>query len=161
MILTSERLEMHPTTVKDLVRLREIIQTPGTAEWWGFYEGSHDDDALLAGWTLRLDGTVIGWLGAAEVTSAKYRSVGLDIMIEPDHHGKGYGPEALRCVIDHFVERGHHRFTVDPSVTNERAIKAYERTGFRPVGTLREYEQLQPGQWGDGLLMDLIVSDLA
>jgi aminoglycoside 6'-N-acetyltransferase len=63
-------------------------------------------------------------------------------------------------VIDHFAERGHHRFTIDPSTENERAIRAYEKTGFKPIGVARRCEQLREGEWTDGLMMDLLVSDL-
>jgi aminoglycoside 6'-N-acetyltransferase len=161
MDLKSERLTLHEAKVGDLPRLREIIQKPGTAEWWGEYEGSADDDELLEGWSVRLGQEIIGWLGAHEETAEKYPHVALDIMIDTDHHGNGYGPEALRAVIDHFIERGHHRFTIDPSTDNERAIRAYEKTGFRPIGVARRYEQLRPGEWSDGLLMDLLAEDLA
>ncbi|MFT4048451.1 MAG: GNAT family protein [Solirubrobacterales bacterium] len=161
MDLLSERLKLHETKVKDLPSLREIIQKPGTAEWWGVFEGSEDDDELLEGWTIRMGETIIGWIGAHEETAKKYPFVALDIMIDPDFHGNGYGPEALRCVIEHFASRGHHRFTIDPSVDNARAIRAYEKTGFRRIGVARRYEQLRPGEWSDGLLMDLLVSDLA
>jgi aminoglycoside 6'-N-acetyltransferase len=161
MDLKSERLTLHEAKVSDLPRLREIITAPGTAEWWGDYEGSADDDELLEGWSVRLGKEIIGWLGADEETAEKYPFVGLDIMIDTAHHGNGYGPEALRAVIDHFIERGHHRFTIDPSTNNERAIHAYEKVGFKPIGVARRYEQLRPGEWSDGLLMDLLVSDLA
>lgn len=161
MDLQSERLKLHEAKVGDLPRLREIIQGPGTAEWWGDYEGSSDDDALLEGWSVRLGDVIIGWVGYYEETEAKYPSVALDIMIDAAHHGQGYGPESLRAVIDHFAERGHHRFTIDPNAKNERAIRAYEKTGFKAIGIARQYERLtEGGDWDDGLLMDLIVSDL-
>jgi aminoglycoside 6'-N-acetyltransferase len=63
-------------------------------------------------------------------------------------------------VIDHFIAHGHHRFTIDPSTDNARAIRAYEKVGFQPIGVARRYEQLRAGEWSDGLLMDLLVSDL-
>ena len=160
MDLKSKRLTLHESKVGDLPRLREIIQMPGTAEWWGYYEGSADDDELLEGWTVRLGKEIIGWVGADEETAAKFPSVALDIMIATEQHGKGYGPEALRAVIDHFVDRGHHRFTIDPSTTNKHAIRAYEKTGFKPIGVARRAEQLQPGEWSDGLLMDLLADEL-
>jgi aminoglycoside 6'-N-acetyltransferase len=59
-----------------------------------------------------------------------------------------------------FAERGHHRLTIDPSAANERAIRAYERVGFRPVGRMRQYERGGDGTWHDGLLMDLLVGEL-
>jgi aminoglycoside 6'-N-acetyltransferase len=56
-------------------------------------------------------------------------------------------------------ERGHHRLTIDPAVANERAVRAYERVGFRPVGVMRQYSRSPDGTWHDGLLMDLLASE--
>ncbi len=161
MEIKSRRLTLHETRVPDLPRLREIIQAPGTAEWWGVYDGSDDDDVLLEGWTICKDENPIGWIGAEVEPSNRYAGVQIDIMIAPEAHGEGYGPEAMRRLIDHYVEHGHHRFTIDPLVTNERAIKVYEEVGFKPIGVARDYSRLSDdGEWIDGLLMDLIVSDL-
>jgi aminoglycoside 6'-N-acetyltransferase len=57
-------------------------------------------------------------------------------------------------------ERGHHRVTIDPAASNERAIRAYGRVGFRPVGIMRRYEGDLDGSWHDGLLMDLLADEL-
>ena len=77
------------------------------------------------------------------------------------HQGQGLGPEALRLVIGYLIEeRGHHRLTIDPAAHNERAIRAYARIGFRPVGVLRRYERAADGSWHDGLLMDLLADEL-
>jgi aminoglycoside 6'-N-acetyltransferase len=72
-------------------------------------------------------------------------------------HGRGYGRRVLKLAIEHFVAKGHHRFTIDPDVENERAIRSYAAVGFEPVGVLRAYERNPEGGWNDGLLMDLIV----
>ena len=88
-----------------------------------------------------------------------YRSVGLDIFLTTALHGQGLGREALRLVIAHYLERGHHRFTIDPAADNERAIRAYAAVGFKPVGRLRDYELGADGTWHDGLLMDLLAAE--
>ena len=56
--------------------------------------------------------------------------------------------------------RGHHRLTIDPSDANERAIRAYSKLGFRPVGVMRQYERGADGTFHDGLLMDLLADEL-
>ncbi|MBJ7355638.1 MAG: GNAT family N-acetyltransferase [Thermoleophilaceae bacterium] len=158
--LTTPRLTLRPAHVEDLPTLQRIVQTPGAAEWWGDYEGQEDDDELLSGYTILLEGEIIGWVGYEEETAVKFPSVGLDIMLDPAHHGNGYGPEALRAVIDHFIAAGHHRFTIDPSSGNAKAIHAYESVGFKPIGIAREYEELRAGEKSDALLMDLLARDL-
>ncbi|MBJ7459418.1 MAG: GNAT family N-acetyltransferase [Thermoleophilaceae bacterium] len=159
--LTTARLTLRPAHVEDLPTLRAIITADGVAEWWGEYEGSEDDDELVSGYVIVQNDQTIGWIGCDEVSDPKYPSVGLDIVLGPAHQGQGYGPEALRAVIDLYAAKGHHRFTIDPSAANARAIRAYEKAGFRPIGIARRYEQLTAGNWSDGLLMDLIVGDLA
>jgi aminoglycoside 6'-N-acetyltransferase len=90
-----------------------------------------------------------------------YRHASLDIAIATEHQGKGLGPEALRLAIRWLVEeRQHHRFTIDPAAGNERAIRAYARLGFKPVGVLRAYERGADGTWHDNLLMDLLADEL-
>jgi aminoglycoside 6'-N-acetyltransferase len=53
-------------------------------------------------------------------------------------------------------ECGHHRLTIDPAADNAAAIRADEKTGFKPVGLMREYSRDPDGVWRDGLLMDLL-----
>lgn len=162
MEIHGDRLILHEVKVSDLPRLREVVQAPGTAEWWGTYAGSADDEVLLEGWAIRVEGGIVGWIGAEEEPSTRFSSVQIDLMIAPEAQGKGYGPEAIQTVIDHFAARGHHRFTIDPAVTNKRAIAVYKKVGFKPIGIARQYERLSAeGEWLDGLLMDLVVSDLA
>ena len=79
-----------------------------------------------------------------------------------DHQGRGVGPEAIRLAARWLIdERGHHRITIDPAAANARAIRAYEKVGFRRVGVLREYERGPDGTWRDGLLMDLLAAELS
>ena len=60
-----------------------------------------------------------------------------------------------------FRVRGHHRLVIDPAAQNHRAISTYAAVGFRTVGVLREYERNHDDTgWHDGLLMELLVSEL-
>jgi aminoglycoside 6'-N-acetyltransferase len=89
-----------------------------------------------------------------------YRHANLDIFLATEWQGQGLGSEALRLLAGHlFDERGHHRLTIDPAAANGRAIRAYERVGFRPVGVMREYERGPDRTWHDGLLMDLLATE--
>ena len=99
------------------------------------------------------------WVQYDEESYELYPSVALDIALEPALHGHGYGRRALKVAIEFFVAKGHHRFTVDPAVTNERAMRSYTAVGFKPVGVLRCYGRNPDGTWHDALLMDLIVLD--
>jgi aminoglycoside 6'-N-acetyltransferase len=163
--LNGEKVTLRPLEEADLDPLSAVIQEPSVAQWWGEAEEPDrlrenlrmDGDAFV----IEADGELAGWLGFTEETEPEYRSVGLDISLSERFQGKGLGPDALRTVIRWFAdERGHHRFTIDPSMLNDRAIKAYGAVGFKPVGVMRKAELLRDGEWHDGLLMDLLIEEL-
>jgi aminoglycoside 6'-N-acetyltransferase len=164
-VLHGERLTLRPLTEAHLDRLVELMSDPSVRRWWGTIEGPdalredlrHDDDAFA----IEVDGAVAGWLGLAEENEPDYRHAALDVALGSSHQDRGLGSEALRTVIRWLIEAGgHHRFTIDPAVANERAIRAYAAVGFRAVGVLRRYERGPDGTWEDGLLMDLLAEEL-
>jgi aminoglycoside 6'-N-acetyltransferase len=104
---------------------------------------------------------VIGAIQYHEEEDPMYRHAGIDLFIDTAHQGRGLGGDAIRTLARFLLEeRGHHRLSIDPAADNARAIRAYERVGFRPVGVLRAYERGPDGAWHDGLLMDLLAGEL-
>jgi aminoglycoside 6'-N-acetyltransferase len=146
-------------------RLAAVVVSPGVREWWGTVDDIdvirrdlHNEGTAFA---IEVDGALAGWLGFTEEKEPDYRHAGLDIFLAPEFQGQGFGPRALRLAARWLVsERGHHRLTIDPDRANDRAIKAYARVGFRPVGVMRRYARGADGTWRDGLLMDLLAEEL-
>jgi aminoglycoside 6'-N-acetyltransferase len=132
--------------------LRALFAEHEVKRWWP--DGSYERDR---GWVVEVGGSVAGWVQYDEESHEWYPSVALDIALTTALHGAGYGRRVLGLAIDHFVAKGHHRFTIDPNAANERAIRSYAAVGFEPVGVLRAYERNPDGGWNDALLMDLIV----
>ena len=67
----------------------------------------------------------------------------------------------MRTLARHLFDAlGHHRLTIDPALANERAIAAYRKVGFKPVGVMREYEMGADGTWHDNLLMEVLADEL-
>ncbi|MDF2709219.1 GNAT family protein [Nonomuraea muscovyensis] len=156
MELRGDRLVLRDAVEGDVARLREILETPEVAKWWGPVDEFDDMLAITRG------GEVIGAIQYEEVEDPMYRSAGIDIFLDPRCHGQGYGQEAIRILARWLIEEcGHHRLTIDPAAHNETAIRAYERVGFRRVGIMRAYER-DPGtkRFHDGLLMDLLADEL-
>jgi aminoglycoside 6'-N-acetyltransferase len=155
-----EQLVLRPASDDDVPALAAILAEPGVAQWWGRYDPDRVRAELPGTFAIVVDGVVQGWLHAYEEDDPDYRHVSFDVAIATAAQGRGLGPEALRLAIRHFAARGHHRFTIDPAAHNERAIRAYARVGFKPVGVLRRYERGPDGTWHDGLLMDLLADEL-
>jgi aminoglycoside 6'-N-acetyltransferase len=161
-VLRGERVVLRPVAEADVPRLAAILREPEVAAWWGDYSPERARAELLEdpGWAIEVDGVAVGWLTATEEEEPDYRHVGFDIFLATGVHGRGLGREALALAVGHFVALGHHRFTIDPALANERAIRSYAAVGFRPVGVMRAYERGRDGAWHDNLLMDLLAQEL-
>jgi RimJ/RimL family protein N-acetyltransferase len=131
--------------------------------WWDEPEDGFpfSDDPESTRLTIEFEGAVAGLVQFYEEPAPKYRHAAVDLFLDPALHGRGLGTEVVRRVVCHLLaERGHHRITIDPAVTNLAAITAYERAGFKAVGVMRRYERDVDGEtWHDGLLMELIAED--
>jgi len=164
--VVSDRVRLRPLTDADVEALLPAVHEPGIAEWWGdTSDPDHQREGFRnGGAAFAIDipaGELAGWLCFHEETEPDYREVSFDILLLPACQGRGLGADALRAAIRWFAaERGHHRFTIDPSAANERAIRAYASVGFKPVGILRRAERAPDGHWRDGLLMDLLIDEL-
>jgi aminoglycoside 6'-N-acetyltransferase len=111
---------------------------------------------------VEVDGAVAGGIQYHEELDPDYRHAGIDVYLGGAFQDRGLGSDAVRLLARWLFDvRGHHRLTIDPSVENPRAIRAYEKVGFRRVGVMRRYERHADGQWHDGLLMDMLRDELA
>ena len=159
-------MTLRPLASADVPRLAEIAAEPEVAHWWlGVTEQDlrelveSDKDELV--FAIELDGEPIGLVQAGEELDPDYRRASIDLFLGTDWQGHGLGADTVRTLARWlFEERGHHRITIDPALANERAIRAYERVGFKRVGVMRRYERGRDGRWHDGLLLDLLPEDL-
>jgi aminoglycoside 6'-N-acetyltransferase len=166
--LEGREVRLRPATAADRDRLREILEEPSVARWWGPPRPGVDvaDDWLEAGpdivvFAIELGGAVVGSIQCAEENEPDYRHAGIDLFLSTDWQGRGLGTDAIRTLAHFLFEaRGHHRLVIDPSAANERAIAAYRKVGFVPVGVMRAYERGPDGTFHDGLLLDLLAGEL-
>ena len=166
MTLHGERVTLRPATPSDEEVFGAILREPEIAIWWGAYPPERvradlfDDEETVV-FAIEVDGDVVGLITYWDEQEPDYRHAGIDIALATDRHGEGLGGEAIVVLARHlFEERGHHRLTIDPAAANTRAIRAYEKVGFRPVGVMRQYERGLDGNWHDALLMDLLRDEL-
>jgi len=90
--------------------------------------------------------------------SYKNRTADFGILIgEKDCWSKGYGTETTLLMLDYgFTILGLHNISLETYGYNERAIKAYERAGFKIMGRRREVNR-----WGGKVYDEIIMDCLA
>jgi aminoglycoside 6'-N-acetyltransferase len=167
-MLRGSSVVLRPVHEDDVGALEVIFATPEVSAWWPRMDRARVrrelvvvDDPDTSVYVIDVDGEVAGIIQAYEEPDPEYRAAGLDIAVAPRWHGTGVALDALRTLARHLLdERGHHHLTIDPAAANERAIAAYAKVGFRPVGILRRNELGADGTFHDTLLMDLLAPDL-
>jgi diamine N-acetyltransferase len=81
---------------------------------------------------------VIGRISLREIWGR--HSARLGIGLGTEYVSQGYGTEALRLFLHlYFNDLGFERMVLDVSAINIRAVRCYERCGFRYVGSHYEY----------------------
>ena len=164
--LDGRLVRLRPAKQRDEAAFLAILTDPTVDQWWQAVDSAADAKELatqdeIAVWAIEVDGAVVGMIQADEETEPHYRHASIDIVLASGAQDRGLGSDAVRTVARWLFEgRGHHRITIDPAAHNARAIRAYERVGFKRVGVLRQYEGSRDGSWHDGLLMDLLAGEL-
>ena len=163
MELRGREVILRSTTPEDSRALAAIVTEPEVSRWWGEFDLERVMHELVEGdptedpYVIEHDGEIVGYIQAVEENEPDFRHAGIDLFLRTDAQGRGLGPDAIRTLAVHLIDdRGHHRLTIDPVADNSRAIAAYAKIGFRPVGLMRRYQRMTDGRWADALLMDLL-----
>ena len=152
--------EQYPSAVEllpfdaahDLHQLRTWLHRPHVARWWG------DPDLALAAVRqhppaahalIAVDSSPVGYLcwqrpPPEELAAAGLRDlptglIDVDILIgEPGFIGRGFGPQALSLLLDRLRAEGRSDVGIATAAANPRALRAYEKAGFRSFRAFRE-----------------------
>lgn len=148
-------------TAADLPLLRQWLQTPDAAAWWGDLD---DEMANLAAdlhqpamrlWIVSLGETPFAFLqdydpqvwpdhpfrDLPKGTRGIDQTIGIPAMI-----GKGHGSAFIAQHVQRLYDEGAGVVCTDPDPMNTRAIRAYEKAGFV------RFEE-RGTEWGECLLM--------
>lgn len=63
----------------------------------------------------------------------------LNVCVDPEQQGKGYGRKLLQHALDAAVDLGAEQAFLEVRISNEPAIKLYETYGFEQVGLRKQY----------------------
>ncbi|WP_425416568.1 GNAT family N-acetyltransferase [Oricola indica] len=116
-------------TPADYPMLQHWLENPPMNEWWG------DPAGYIQYWSVGNEvdsghGAEAPWLLELPRTA-----VGVDLSLgRPELLGRGIGTAVLRAFLARLFAEGHETVVIDPDEANSRAIRAYEKVGFREYG---------------------------
>ena len=118
--------------------------------------GLEDGKAVVFSIINTSDNKAIGYTSIKGINRAEGRAeIGIAIMAA-EYRGQGYGTEALTHVVDYaFNDLSLTRLGLTVFPSNQRAIRAYERVGFRKTELLKDSWLLPSGEYTDMWLMEL------
>ncbi len=173
--MTEPELTFRPLTDADVGLLAAWLSDPRVTEWWEGVTRTYDETKVRGEFfqndqtsraIVKLDSEPVGyqqWYRAAaepEVLAEFDLTVddgawGIDQFIgDADRHGQGIGTRQVRAIVDWIREvEGARRVFTDPIIENARAIRCYEKAGFRKVRILPDHETLD-GEPRDCWLME-------
>lgn len=161
--------EFHPMNAGHLPLMRRWLEMPHVKEWWGEpdTELGYIRDMIEGRDTTRpflfsVDGEPVGYIqywfighhqNATWIADHPWLAelpadaVGIDLSIgDPKWLSCGIGSAVLRAFAERLVDQGHRTIVIDPDPANLRAVRAYEKAGFRAIPRL-------VGRTGDSLIM--------
>jgi RimJ/RimL family protein N-acetyltransferase len=145
-------ISFRPLTSADLSLLHEWLGRPHVAEWWGpapslaqveaEYGPLTGGRSTTRGYVALGDGRPIGYiqsyvaLGSGDGWWPDERDPGArgidQFLGNPEHLGRGLGSAMIRAFVERlFADPAVTRIQTDPSPDNRRAIRCYEKAGFR------------------------------
>lgn len=91
----------------------------------------------LSYWLVALDGDyVIGYVGSQAVLGEADM---MNLAVAPEHRRDGVGMRLVRTLIDGLKGMDCHCLTLEVRVSNDPAIRLYEKMGFAQVGRRPNY----------------------
>ena len=85
-----------------------------------------------------LDGNLVGYAGCWQILEEVHIT---NIAVSPDFRRKKIGERLLRKIIDDCYANKAKYITLEVRVSNNAAIKLYEKYGFKSLGTRKGYYQ--------------------
>jgi RimJ/RimL family protein N-acetyltransferase len=106
----------------------------------------------------RLDERVVGHLRLFNIPFARRKGIGeLFIYVHQEFQNLGLGTLMVRKAIALAKERGFHRIGLTVVADNKRAIKVYEKVGFKKEGIARETFYGDDHRYHDEVEMGLLL----
>ncbi|WLD94751.1 GNAT family N-acetyltransferase [Alkalihalobacillus sp. AL-G] len=103
-----------------------------------------------------VDEKAIGYLGLFNINHYHKNTECYIAVCEKSYHGQGVGYEAMQLLMEYvFREMNMHRLALRVFAENERAIRLYEKLGFKKEGYFRD-TRFHNGGWQSSYIMAIL-----
>jgi len=134
----------------DLPMIERWLAAPEVMRWWGEPDEQYEvvsgdlDHPDMVQFIVEFDGRPFAYIQCYRLSTwnpgfgeQPREARGIDQFIGEDEMiGCGHGSKFIRQFVDELFQNGTPRVLTDPSPTNGRAIRAYEKAGFTKVGVV-------------------------
>jgi RimJ/RimL family protein N-acetyltransferase len=132
----------HPLTMQD-------------EEEWFNHQRTNQDSRIFAILT-QGEGKLIGNCGLHSIDWVNRHAIFGIFIGDKNYWGKGYGTDATRTLLQYaFDEAALHRIELGVFSFNQRAMRVYEKVGFRLEG-IRKQALFREGAWHDEHIMAIL-----
>ncbi len=155
--------------------LEEWLNRPHLREWWGdpetelgYIRDMVEGRDTTRPFIIELNGEPAGYIQYWFVADIRdeallqespwlrdvpSNAVGVDLSLGNEHQlSMGVGSAALRRFVAMLLDMGHDTIIIDPDPSNRRAVRAYEKAGFRPIPHFA-------GRFEDALIMQYDINN--
>lgn len=169
--LVGERIYLSPRNKDDVELFTEWLNDFETTDYLGrsgivmtldgerkYLEENYNQEATFVIVTLEND-KMIGTVALESIDNIN-RTATLGIFIgDKEYRSKGYGTEAIKLILDFgFNYMNLNSIKLDLMEFNERALKCYEKCGFKEYGRRRKCRFVN-GKYYDDIEMDILAEE--
>ena len=169
--LIGDRIYLSPRNSEDVEKFTEWLNDFETTDYTGrsgilttldgerkYLEENSNPEATFVIVTLE-DNKMIGTVSLEDINWIN-RTATLGIFIgDKEFRSKGYGTEAIRLILEYgFKYMNLYNIKLDLMEFNERALKCYEKCGFKEYGRRRKCKFVN-GKYYDSISMDILADE--
>ncbi|MFQ6020143.1 MAG: GNAT family N-acetyltransferase [Dehalococcoidia bacterium] len=168
-ILEGEKVRLRPVAEEDLPRFQRWLNDPDVNHWLegviqppptlgeelAWFERAKASQISIV-WSIETkQGQLLGNVAIFPITTQQRASFGIFIG-DKAMWDRGYGTDTVRTLLHYaFHDLGLHRVQLECHEDNRRAIRCYEKCGFRHEGLLREH-YIVDGQFTNTVVMGIL-----
>ena len=143
------QLKLRPLERDDLIFVHVLDNNESVMHYWfeEAYEAyvelcdlydKHIHDHSERRFVAELDGVRVGLVELVEINHI-HRRAEFQIIIAPEHQGKGYATVATTLAMDYaFAVLNLYKLSLIVDCENQRAVSVYQKLGFQQEGVLRD-----------------------